>query len=354
MISICIIVKNEEKNLEECLRRLAAYDYEIVVVDTGSIDSSKSIALKYTDKVYDYIWNQDFSAARNYSISQASNDWILVIDSDEYVSLLDKTNLEKLISLNEKSIGRLLRINEFTRGIHQYRQHERVSRLFSRKYFQYEGIIHEQVAAIDGSQSIYFDIPIEMTHSGYEGDNIRIKKTERNIELLKKQLENQGEDPYVLYQLGKSYYMKEDYETAEKYFSKALYFDLDEKLEYVQDMIETYGYSLLEIKQFEKAMQLLNVYNEFAVNADFLFLIGLILMNNGKFKEAIEEFLKAAKTESCKMEGINSYMPFYNIGVIYECLGNITESIRYYKKCGDYTLAGERLRMLEDKDAKIY
>lgn len=344
MISICMIVKNEEKVLEKCLEHLVPYGYEIIIVDTGSTDKTKEIALKYTDKVFDYIWKRDFSDARNYSISKASNNYVLVIDSDEIVTSLDKYKLEKLIVENPKSIGRLLRINEYKRGEEYYSGRERVSRLFLKSDFKYEGIIHEQIVHRGRLENTFYNIPIEMRHSGYEGDiKVRKKKTERNIELLKKQLETNGEDPYVLYQLGKSYYMNEDYNIACDYFGKALCYNLDTDLEYVQELVESYGYSLLESKQYTASMQLLNVYDEFAVNADFIFLIALILMNNAKFNEAISEFTKATRMKEYKIDGVNSYRAFYNIGVIYECLGELQKAKNYYNKCGNYNLAKDRL-----------
>ena len=73
-ISVCLISKNEENYIEECLRRLSAYDWEIIVVDTGSTDHTIDIARKYTPNVFHFNWVNDFSAARNYSISKASHD----------------------------------------------------------------------------------------------------------------------------------------------------------------------------------------------------------------------------------------------------------------------------------------
>ncbi len=81
--SICLIAKNEEKNLENCLRPLLALEEEIVLVDTGSTDQTKTIAARLGAKVFDFTWVQDFSAARNYSISVAQNDWVLIVDCDE-------------------------------------------------------------------------------------------------------------------------------------------------------------------------------------------------------------------------------------------------------------------------------
>ena len=82
-ISVCIIAKNEQKYIENCLKALRRYSWEIIVVDTGSTDDTRQIATRYADKVYDFTWIDDFSAARNFAAAQASNNWILVLDCDE-------------------------------------------------------------------------------------------------------------------------------------------------------------------------------------------------------------------------------------------------------------------------------
>ncbi|MFW5650235.1 MAG: glycosyltransferase [Acetivibrio ethanolgignens] len=352
MISICMIVKDEEKYIEECLQALKPLGYEIVVVDTGSTDKTRELAARYTNKIYDFPWINDFSAARNFSIEKAENDNILAIDSDEILVSFDKRELEQLIQKHPKKIGRIIRINEFTRDGKTLRGYERVSRLFDRRYYQYEGIIHEQLVSKSGEEKQFYSVPLTAQHYGYEGNlEVRRKKTERNIRLLEKQLvkektEAEEKVPYTLYQLGKSYYMQEDYEKANTYFSEGLYYDLDPKLEYVQDMVETYGYSLLETRDYETAWGLLGVYEEFSSSTDFVFLCGLIYMNNGHFTEAIQEFEKAAARKSFKMEGVNGCLAWYNIGVIYECLGEKKKAQEYYRKCGEYEPALERLERL--------
>ena len=96
-ISVCIIGKNEEKFLDDCLKHLSVYDWEIVFVDTGSTDKTREIALKYTDNVYDFEWINDFSAARNFAASKATRDFILAIDCDEYVKPFDTKTLLKMM-----------------------------------------------------------------------------------------------------------------------------------------------------------------------------------------------------------------------------------------------------------------
>ena len=90
-----------------------------------------------------------------------------------------------------------------------------------------------------------------------------------------------------------------------------------------------------------------NIYEEFGNTADFKFLMGLIYMNNAHFKAAVTEFLKATSYSESKMVGVNSYMAFYNMGVIYECIGRTDDAIRYYKMCGEYEPAEKRIEVLK-------
>lgn len=95
-ISLCMIVKNEERVLARCLDSLAAVMDEIIIVDTGSTDATKEIAKKYTDKVYDFTWTGSFSDARNFAASKATKEYIYTADADEY---LDEENQQKLAQL---------------------------------------------------------------------------------------------------------------------------------------------------------------------------------------------------------------------------------------------------------------
>ncbi len=97
-ISLCMIVKNEEAHLAGCLSSVEGIVDEIVVVDTGSTDSTKEIARRFTDKVLDFAWVDDFSKALNYSFEQATKDYILWLDADD---VLLETDRVKLLQLKE-------------------------------------------------------------------------------------------------------------------------------------------------------------------------------------------------------------------------------------------------------------
>ena len=96
-VSLCMIVKDEEKNLARCLASLKPVVDEMIVVDTGSSDRSADIAAAFGARVFAYTWNGDFSAARNYSLSKAHGRWILVMDADEALSEWDYPLLQRML-----------------------------------------------------------------------------------------------------------------------------------------------------------------------------------------------------------------------------------------------------------------
>lgn len=343
-LSVCIITKNEKENLEKCLQALAGYDLEIVVADTGSTDGTLEMIRNYTGSVYEFTWCDDFAKARNFAISKAVNDRILVLDSDEYVQKMDIKQIQSCFEQFPEGIGKIRIKNYFYQKNEIQEEVEYINRLFDRRYYQYEGKIHEQLVRKDGESIQTYQAPVLINHSGYLlTKEEKWAKAERNISLLKQTLEENGEDPYILYQLGKSYYMAEDYKMASDYFSKALWYDLDPNLEYVITMVETYGYALLNSGQQEQALGLTGLEEEFGGKSDFQFLLGLVYMNNEYFEQAVNSFLKAVSLHNGRVVGVDSYLAYYNIGVIYECLSRMDRATEFYVQAGGYLPAVKRL-----------
>lgn len=349
MLTLCMIVKNEEETLKNCLSSAASLVDEIIVIDTGSTDKTKRIALDFTDKVYDFDWCNDFAKARNYSLQFASNDWILVLDGDEEVLEADKKELLDFIKKDPKSIGRIHRTNiiDDTNDIRIY--NERINRFFNKKYYHYEGKIHEQVTPIyeEDDKITMVHIPIFINHIGYKEQVIKkTNKIQRNIDILLEEIGEKPNDSYLYYQLGKSKFLNKQYKEAAGVFEKAINLLDDFHYEYTEDLIETYGYSLINCGYFDRALDILK-YEKYYNNSDFLFVKSLILMNNSKFKDAAEGFLKCTEFKECKSIGVNTFKAFYNVGVIFEVLGFRKEALEYYSLCGGYRPANIRLNKLK-------
>ena len=162
-VSLCMIVKNEERILARCLDSIADLMDEIIIVDTGSTDATKQIAAKYTDKIYDFKWIGDFSAARNFAFSKAGMEYIYSADADE---VLDEKNREafrqlKTTLLSEIDIVQMYYANQLSHGTIYNFDKELRPKLFKRlRTFQWQGAIHEQV----GLEPVIYDSDIEIQH----------------------------------------------------------------------------------------------------------------------------------------------------------------------------------------------
>ncbi len=162
-ISVCMIVKNEEKNLAGCLDCLKDVADEIIIVDTGSMDKTKEIAGQYTDKVYDFAWIDDFAAARNFAFSKATMDYIYSADADER---LDEENQAKFLQLKEIllpeiEIVQMYYCNQLENNTIYSFDKEYRPKLYKRlREFVWREKIHEAVVL----EPVVYDSDIEIIH----------------------------------------------------------------------------------------------------------------------------------------------------------------------------------------------
>jgi glycosyltransferase involved in cell wall biosynthesis len=196
-----MIVKNEEALLTRCLDSYQHLYDELIIVDTGSIDRTKEIAAEYTDKIYDYAWNGDFSAARNFAFSKATCDYILSADADE---LLDLKNQQAFLSLKEVllpeiDIVQMKYINSKEFNTVYNAQVEYRPKLFKRlRTFQWISPIHETIRL----EPIVFDSDIEILHKPQSSHTQRDLDTVANAIRHGVHLEN-----YVLIMLCKELFI---------------------------------------------------------------------------------------------------------------------------------------------------
>ena len=350
-ISVCLISKNEEKNIERCLSLLKPYGFELVLVDTGSTDRTRELALPYADKILDFVWIDDFSAAKNYAVSQAKYDWILSVDCDEFLENLDLEDLLTFMESHSDHTGAVLIENTYHGQDGEGLYSVRLDRFFHRGFYRFSGPIHEYLTPIGNHLFQSLPVPITFLHGGYNISQEELQgKVDRNNRLLFKQLKEHPEDPYLYFQIGQSYNLIHDDAHALEYYQKGLSYDLDPSLPYVQMMVTAYGYALLHLGQLAEALNLENVYSSFADNPEFVFLMGLIYMRNSLPIKAMTEFIKVKTFRNCNSQGLTTYLSSYNIGFLFESMGDTKTAREHYLKCRDYQPAKERLELLDTKE----
>jgi len=213
-LSLCMIVKDEENYLARCLLSAIPVADEIIIVDTGSTDRTKAIAKAFGAKVYDFEWTDDFSEARNLSLSKATGDWIFVLDADEIISPLDYDRLNKIVKNNAahpaaypittRNYVKQPYVIGWTCNNGQYADEEKGTgwypslkvRLFSNNsHIHFENAVHESVAPSvekNGIKIIKSDIPVH--HYGQLDWENYVAKGDKYYRLGKKMLEEKGED----------------------------------------------------------------------------------------------------------------------------------------------------------------
>ncbi|MCY7333897.1 MAG: glycosyltransferase [Pseudanabaena sp. CAN_BIN31] len=287
-LSACLIVKNEEQRLSQCLDSLKILADEIIVVDTGSSDRTVVIAKKYQAKVFNFTWCDDFSRVRNYAIAQARGAWILVIDADEILAEGAIATLQKVMQRDDCIAANLLRIEigakqtPYSLVLRLFRNHPAIA---------FTGIYHESidqsVTALQAKEShwrvLNVEVPV-LSHYGYTDSEIKFKqKHEFAKRLMHKHLEVFPEDSYMLNKLG------------------ALYIDSDRAL----------GMELLQ-----KGLSLIDVTEQQNLtHCELYFHLGLVHTKNGDLELAKNAYIQAIALEIPEIFKLSAYL---NLGNIYQ------------------------------------
>ena len=293
LLSIVMMVKNEERYLAKTLESLKPLmkeiDSELIILDTGSDDSTVEIAKKHTDKVFFANWSNDFGQMRNISISHASGEWILILDADEQLTNYDKLKEFFNSNLCKKYNSATITLkNIFSEDEDRY-SIDPLLRLF-KNYdgFRYEGAIHEQPIF---KSPTYNDIA-RFNHYGYlfEDEEVRQLKESRNKAILLKEIEKNPNNPYINYQLGKQYIISKNYEDALFYIEKG--YEIYEKNKYIPlfvtlDLANLY----VDLSEFDKCENLCIKYiKKDDRNIDIYYYLGTSQKQLNKNKKSIESY----------------------------------------------------------------
>lgn len=186
------------------------------------------------------------------------------------------------------------------------------------------------------------ELNVSIIHSSYadERPNQKSQNIQRND---RKKAPN---DSYLLYQLGRTFDIKQDFVNAAEAYLKSLQTSPRHDFEYFRSALDDLCFDYLNLNEAKKAAEIINFYGYPYEDADGYFMFGHVYMNLGNFDESVRCFEKATEFADSSWPGANSFAAWFNIGVIYEVLDFKEKAIKAYKKCNDYDPAKERLKNL--------
>jgi GT2 family glycosyltransferase/tetratricopeptide (TPR) repeat protein len=207
-VSLCMIVKNEEHNLPECLTSIEGLVDEVVVVDTGSTDRTREVAERLGARVFEFPWVDDFASARNESLRHATGDWVFWMDADDRLTADSRERLRALFAgLDGENAAYAMKcrcVPDRETGVATTVDHVRVFR--NRPDVRWRYRVHEQIlpaVRATGAEVRSADVVIE--HVGYTDPALRAKKQERDLRLLELDRQANPDDPFTLFNVGWAY-----------------------------------------------------------------------------------------------------------------------------------------------------
>lgn len=329
-ISLALIVKDEESCLDKCLESFKPVVDEIVIVDTGSKDRTKDIARRYTNKIYDFKWINDFSAARNYSFEKCTSDFIMWIDADDILYLIDAEKLKKL-DLSDKEIiicNYEYAHDEFGNSLMTVPRERIVKRSLN---LRWEEPIHEYLP-LNGK--IYVS-DISTHHFKKAGSS------ERNLQILEQIVQKPNCKSRNFYYMGRECLDVGRFETGVKYMTKFIdvgdgfwedvyaahqrlaeaYFSKDE---------QKFKFHLLKSVEIEER------------RAEPYFLMGQYWESKGQWLRAAQwyEFCVSVKRPkellASHQPGYYTWMPMLQLCVCYNAVGNVEKALEWNNKALAY------------------
>lgn len=318
---------------------------EIIIVDTGSTDNTKNICQSFHAQVFDYPWTDNFSDARNYCINKASCDWILWMDADEQLIILDIENIKKILSqinsdLCHIQMRHLIDTTDTNcdEGMHYYISYHH--RLFRNNCgFYFRGSIHETL--VNPTTTTFDNITIIesmiILHYGYLHEK-STEKSLRNLILLIREKENQADNPWLHYHIATELYRLNDLDRAfimvnhsiagfivQSLLPPALAY----KLKY--EIITNYMGQDHVLEGIEKTIELYPDYIE------LYFYKGINLFQRKKYNEAIKAFnqciiLGEYNPKYLILSGNGSFRAYHYIGSCHEKLDQIECAKEAYRQ----------------------
>ena len=345
LISVCMIVKDEEANLDRCLRSVRQVADEIIVVDTGSRDATIDIAHRYGAKVSHFQWCDDFAAARNAALAQATGRWVLQMDADEELTPESACKVRQVVSdAPSKCWGFLIRCRSYKMEDGQ-KIHTFIHRLLlflKHPDLRYRNRVHENLEYIGKGPKPDFwindDVVIE--HYGYMPEPMLAKKKdERNLRLLQLAVAENPDEAFHQFNLGTHYYSMKKFAKAVEPLQRAVALCKENSANYLPNAYAMLVLALCHagrgeevpaaVAEAERRIPLLTA--EFHCNA------GTALRMIGRLDEALVQYKRATEVDDVHAgsefdPSSHTWLPRFGIGTIYELQGQIERARDCYEE----------------------
>ena len=361
-VTACYMVKDEEKNLATSIQSVQAAVDELIVVDTGSQDKTRDIAIAYGAKLYDYPWQDDFSAPRNFAIEQATGDWIIFLDADESFRHpeLVRDEIERLVARSDKTDAIMLILHELDQD-EDYREKgsERCLRIFRRaEHLRYKGRIHENIQNQRGMLNlVYAGESLALNHTGYSSQRIQ-SKLERNLNLLQRDIAENGEQPHHYMYLADCYFGLRDYEKTLHYALLAI----ESPAQAVAGASSAFHRAIESMRQLRYPEEQMLILTQRAIQLfphlpEFHAEQGMVFCGMGRLGDAYGELLRAAELWEHPVEDTreSSYM-IDGIDKVYARLAELELRVHHYRQARQhvekalaYAPDNETAQMLQKK-----
>lgn len=350
-LSVCMIVKNEGEFLEQCLTSVRDIADEIILVDTGSTDRTVEIAQTFGCKVFHQEWEGDFSKHRNYSLEQATGDWILIIDADEELDRAGKAELETALKQTDCPIVSLTVYNVGSQGGGSATALPSV-RLFRRDLnLRYDGIVHNRL--LFQSDTRQLRLPVRITHYGYDLSPEKMKrKHERSKGLLLKQIADNPDDYFAHFNFAQliraesSFGSSEEAELALNHARRTI--ELTDPTSSSELPFHTMAHhqaatALYSLKDFASAERYCRQALKFKPGyLDAVITLGYIYLNSGRLDKAEIEFknylhLQSEFDENAASDGMiiihlqSRHNAYYSLGILAESRADWDSAARMFE-----------------------
>ena len=354
-ISLCMIVKNEEQNLAACLDSVKGLVDEIIIVDTGSTDGTVDLARRHTDNIYFFEWMDDFSAARNFSLSKATCDYLMWLDADD---VIEEVNHGEFLKLKENLHMFDIVVMKYHIGHNEQGEVIKISsreRVFKgQNSFRFEGAVHERIPLTDKNTKIEIS-DIFVTHTkNVLDDKIRATSLARNFSILDRAVKSGSYSARDLYYYATMLAGKDE-AGALPYLLE--FVDNPGRMEFTGIMAYLCLHNIyLNYGEINKALKILTDYEHRNSHmSEYYCALGDFYHKRmNETQNAIAAFKKALSCDSVTPSGFKTanspeyyyYIPRLRLGELYVSLNRFEEAVEHYRHADSYPHDNQALPQL--------